>query len=192
MKQKINNMKRKTVLIDMDGVICDYTQKMLDLAVTGFGLPQYSAKEVLFFETEKIFSQEYQEKVERLSLEENFFLSLEPLPGAIEAIKEMLTDSNFDVWICSSPKKTGETCHSEKFLWLRKYFGQKFAEKLILTRDKTLVYGDYLIDDKSDVYGVNEEPFWEHIIFDPPYNRESRGKKRMDWSNWKEVLRGAN
>ena len=188
MKQKTRKMKKKTILIDMDGVVCNYTQKMLDLAVSRFGLPQHKAEEAVFFETEKIFPEEVQERVEKLSLEHNFFLSLEPLPGAIEAISEMLSDPKLDVWVCSSPKKTGETCHSEKFLWLRKYFGQKFAERLILTRDKTLVYGDYLIDDKSLVVGVNEKPFWEHVVFDQPYNRESTVKKRMNWSNWKEVL----
>jgi len=181
-------MKKKIVLIDMDGVICDYTQRMLDLAVERFNLPQYKAGEVLDFYTEKIFPEEVQTQVEELSLERDFFLSLKPLPESIEAVKEILDDPRFDVWICSSPKKKGEWCHSEKFLWLRKYFGQKFAEKLVLTRDKTLVYGDYLIDDKVSILGVNKNPSWEQIVFNQPYNQAFQGKKRMDWKNWKNVL----
>ncbi len=171
----------------MDGVVCDYTERMLELATERFNLPRLRAESISDFYTERAFPPLFQAPVDELSLEESFFLDLDPIPGSKEAIGEMLNNPNLSVWICSSPKKTSDFCHSEKFLWLRKHFGQKFAERLILTRDKTLVFGDYLIDDKPIICG-EKEPSWEHVIFDRPYNRDTQEKKRLTWENWKEVL----
>lgn len=182
-----NDMKKKTILIDMDGVICDYTEHMLELATGRFSLPRLRASEVSEFYTERMFPPEYHAPVDELSLEEEFFLNLPPIHGSIEAINEMLENPALSVWICSSPKKTSDHCHSEKFLWLRKHFGQAFAERLILSRDKTLVSGDFLIDDKPIICG-ERTPEWEHVIFDQPYNRDIQEKKRLDWHNWREVL----
>lgn len=171
----------------MDGVICDYTERMLELATERFNLPRLRAESISEFYTEKMFPPLFQVPVDELSLEPEFFLGLPPIKGSVDAINEMLRDPALSVWICSSPKKTSDHCHSEKFLWLRRHFGQKFAERLILSRDKTLVSGDYLIDDKPVICG-EKDPSWEHIIFDQPYNREIQDKKRITWENWKEVL----
>lgn len=185
----MNIYDKKTVLIDMDGVICDYTGRILDLATKRFNLPRYAAKHVGEFYTERVFPKNYQKLVDELSLEKGFFLKLKPLPFAKKAVEQLLADTRFSVWICSAPKKTSPYCHSEKFLWLRNHFGQGVAERLILTRDKTLVRGDYLIDDKPTIEGENPTPSWKHVIFDQPYNRTVMGAKRLTWPTWKSVLK---
>lgn len=171
----------------MDGVLCDYAERMLELASLRYGLPRYQPSEVAEFYTERIFPEEFHKTVDELSLEQEFFENLPPIEGAIEAVNEMLGDPNLSVWVCSAPKKTSPYCHSEKFRWLKKHFGQEFAERLILTRDKTLAVGDYLIDDKLVILGENQNPSWEHIVFDQPYNQGS-DKKRVNWQNWKSIL----
>lgn len=181
-------MKKKIILIDMDGVICDYAQQMLDLAHEKFDLPQYKSSEVSHFYTERIFSEDNWSRVEKLSKEKDFFLNLEPVTGAIEAIKEMTGDESLDVWICSSPKRESPFCHSEKFVWLQKHFGEDLANKLILIRDKTLVHGDYLIDDNLEIKG-EKTPSWKHILFDQPYNKDADKKRLKDWSGWREIIK---
>jgi len=54
-------------------------------------------------------------------------------------------------------------------------------------KDKTLIIGDILIDDKPEIKGIST-PNWEHIIFDQPYNKNITNKKRINWDNFKEVL----
>ena len=118
---------------------------------------------------------------------EGFFSSLEPVPGSIEALKEM-ADMGHDVSICSSPITDYKNCVSEKYQWVEKHLGMEWTGKLILTKDKTLVKGNILIDDKPHVTGV-ARPEWEHIVYDMPYNRKVKDKLRMaSWDNWKEVL----
>ncbi|XP_059763550.1 5'(3')-deoxyribonucleotidase, mitochondrial isoform X6 [Balaenoptera ricei] len=45
---------------------------------------------------------------------ENFFFDLEPLPGAVEAVKQMANLESTDVFICTSPIKMYKYCPFEK------------------------------------------------------------------------------
>ncbi len=65
--------------------------------------------------------------------------------------------------------------------------GEDWLENTIVTRDKTLIHGDYLIDDKPKVGGLIK-PKWEHIVFDQPYNRNIDNKLRINWSNYMDAL----
>lgn len=40
-----------------------------------------------------------------------------------------------------------------QFAWVEKHFGHEFLEHVILTRDKTIVSGHVLIDDRPDIVG---------------------------------------
>ncbi|XP_070084446.1 5'(3')-deoxyribonucleotidase, mitochondrial isoform X3 [Equus przewalskii] len=50
---------------------------------------------------------------------ENFFFDLEPLPGAVEAVKQMANLENTDVFICTSPIRMYKYCPYEKMRKLR-------------------------------------------------------------------------
>jgi hypothetical protein len=40
-----------------------------------------------------------------------------------------------------------------QYAWIEKHLGYDFLDQIILTRDKTVVTGDVLIDDKPDILG---------------------------------------
>lgn len=44
-------------------------------------------------------------------------------------------------------------CVRVQYAWVEKHLGYDFLEQVILTRDKTLISGDVLIDDKPDILG---------------------------------------
>jgi hypothetical protein len=46
--------------------------------------------------------------------------------------------------------------------------GAEFTKRVILTRDKTLVRGDVLVDDKPEIRGV-VAPNWRDVLFDETY-----------------------
>ena len=65
--------------------------------------------------------------------------------------------------------------YTEKRLWIEKYFGLEWCKKLILAYDKSLLKGDYLIDDsvgKGQLefegeliqIGTDKFPDWKSII----------------------------
>ena len=64
-----------------------------------------------------------------------------------------------------------------------------WIKKLIITSDKTIVDGNYLIDDKPIITGTNPNPTWEQIYYTKSYNKNKKGKRRLTWNSWKRVLK---
>ena len=91
------------------------------------------------------------------------FENLEPWPDAIESVQYLRTVA--DVYTLSSPSAKNPRSYMEKRIWMEKHFDYEMAERLILSTDKSLMIGDYLIDDYLS--GNGQERFTgEHIHFD--------------------------
>jgi len=132
------------------------------------------------------YPEELKALVDEIYWEPGFFRDMEIVPGATEALAEMRA-MGFDVFLCSSPLRRYRHCVLEKYEWVEMNLGSEWTQRVILTRDKTLVQGDFLIDDKPNITGVEANPAWEHILYDRPYNR-GINKRRVTWANWKDAL----
>lgn len=175
------------ILLDQDGPLADFEQGMLDvwrkLHPRTFFVPV--EKRTSFVPLDD-YPEKLHKKITAMCRAPGFFFNLPPTPGALRAAWEMLKLGH-DVRICTSPFPHFENCVLEKYLWVERHLGRKFTDRIILTRDKTLVRADLLIDDKPDIKG-GLEPTWEHIVFDAPYNGHIKNKKRINWSNYRQVL----
>jgi len=137
----------KRVYIDMDDTICDFTN------------PFKSGEFKLKYPQSKV----------------GFFLDLKPLEGSIEGIKELMT--KYDVWILTRPSIKNIHCYTEKAEWIKNNFGESMLEKLIICPNKSLVKGEYLIDDDNR-HGQTEFE-GEHIHFG----------KDQNFMNWSDVIK---
>lgn len=175
------------ILIDQDGVLANYEKHALDLFHLAHPeVPRLPAEKLVLFNTEDNYPEQYRKEIDQIALRPNFYRELEPFPGAIEAIRYML-DHGHDVRICTAPKRQAMPCIGEKYEWVLRHLGQDMLERMIGTRDKTLVRGDILIDDKPRIKGICK-PEWEHILYDRIYNRHVEGTRRLDWTNYREIL----
>lgn len=114
-----------------------------------------------------------------------FFENLVPISGALDALQEMKA-AGIDVWLCTSPMRSSNYCVLEKYAWVIKHLGMSWTGHIILTKDKTLISGDVLIDDKIQ-RGCEQRPGWVQICFAQSYNREYP-RRFDDWTQWREVL----
>lgn len=175
------------VLVDQDGVIADFeklfwerwTEKYPDQS--GVPLTQRTTHTLI-----DQYPQELKGKVKQIYNDPGFFRSLPLIPGAKEAIIKM-KEMGWVVKICTSPLTNYKHCILEKFEWVEENLGFEYTKDLIVTKDKTLVKADFLIDDRPHIGGV-ATPEWEHIIYDAPYNRQITDKRRVTWSNWESIL----
>lgn len=104
-----------------------------------------------------------------------FFQDLEPLPGAIEAVKSLIDDDRYDVYILTAPSYMNPYCYMDKRIWIEKYFGIDFCKRLIICYYKNLLDGDILIDDSEKngqlkfngeviTFGSNKYPNWDAVL----------------------------
>lgn len=122
--------------IDMDDTLCRYTEK-------------YGAE--LALNPERAFPQS----------RVGFFCELEPIENAIESVKYLKTLGH-DIYFLTAPSYKNPHCYTEKRLWIEQYFGLDACKNLIISRNKGLVMGDYLIDDRTE--GRMQEHFSGELI----------------------------
>lgn len=115
-------MIKKRIYIDMDGVLCNFRK---------------AHQEALLKNPLQPFPQS----------QWGFFLYLEEIPGAIEAFKKL--QGKYDVWILTKPSFYNVNCFTEKAQWVLDHLGFDVLEKTIMSGDKSLLKGDYLIDDMN-------------------------------------------
>jgi len=176
-------------LVDMDGVLADTVGGIYkDLLKRHPNFPAIPYEQNTCWDFPSLYTEEQEKLIREIWRQDHFFRDLEPLPGALEGIQEL---SNFgDVLICTYPTTTNRTCMQDKYDWVKKHLSHDWARRTILTKDKSLVYGDMLIDDKPNPEENGRiTPSWQHIVYDQPWNRHVKSRKRMTWQmNWKKVL----
>jgi 5'(3')-deoxyribonucleotidase len=84
---------------------------------------------------------------EHMMWDKDFFLNLKPIAGAKGAIFE-IEKMGYDIYILSQPLAESPESYIDKVKWIQIHFPQLY-KKIILTQDKGLCLGDYLIDDND-------------------------------------------
>lgn len=138
-------MNKIRIYVDMDDTICDFTKSKM----------------------------EHLEKTPEIKYpwcQIDFFRKLKPVEDAIESLK--ILSEEYDVWILTRPSIKNPLCYMEKRMWVEDYLGIEWCEKLIICPDKSLLIGDYLIDDqpwdnfkgRQLLFGSKKYPNWKSIL----------------------------
>jgi 5'-nucleotidase len=117
-----------------------------------------------------------------------FFLDLEPIPYALESFK--ILNDHFKVYFLSTAPWSNIHAPSEKRLWIEVHMGDLVEKKLILSHNKGLLKGDYLVDDRiaNGVdsfegehihFGTDQFPTWKEVLI---YIFEKEGIKLPELS----------
>ena len=138
--------QKKTLYIDMDGVLVDF-----DSGVVKSEVDILASYEGQYDNIPHVFSK------------------MDPMPGAIDAFKSL--QEKYDVYVLTTAPWRNETALQDKKDWLNKYLGDLIKKKVIFSHHKELLIGDYLIDDrevpgfqgKQFLFGSEEYPDWDSI-----------------------------
>jgi len=139
----------KTIYIDMDGVLADF-KSASDRDKIDFPEQKYPQSQI------------------------GFFLNLKPIEDSLESFVEL--EKYFNVWVLTRPSVQNPLCYTEKALWVKNHLGIDVQRRTIMATDKSLLKGDYLIDDDTK-HGQTEFE-GEHIHFG-----------NTPFEDWKKVVK---
>lgn len=175
------------IIIDMDGVVANFEKGILDnYKDKNPDKPFIPLEDRTSFYVKEQYPTQFKPLIEEIYLSKGFYLNLEPIEGSLEALSE-LSERGHEIYICTSPLLSNPFCIQEKYDWVMTHLGKDWTKKIIVTKDKTLIHSDFLIDDKPYIKGI-QEPTWEHILYSQPYNKQVNSKRRLTWQNWESII----
>lgn len=134
--------QKKIVYIDMDNVLVDFKSGI-----------------------EKLDQSTIQEYEGRLDEVPNIFSLMEPYSNAIESVIRL--NEKYDLFILSTAPWLNPSAWIHKVEWVQRYFGigddSLFYKRLIISHNKHLNSGDYLIDDRPNNGAKDFTGEWIHF-----------------------------
>ena len=172
--------KRKSIAIDMDGVIADTAQQFLNWYEMKTGI-RLTKKDIHGkTELEALPNQVARQFV----YEPGFFRSVPVMGGAREAVIELM--KHFDVYIVSAAMEFPQSL-PEKYEWLREHFPFITWNNIIFCGDKSIIGTDFMIDDHvKNLDRCKGRPF----LFSAGHNVHIAHHTRVnDWSEAVALLK---
>lgn len=118
---------------------------------------------------------------ERRMYDHDFFYKLQPIPGSLRNIRGII-QLGFDVWILTQPLANWSKSYDEKVRWINIYLPE-LTNKIVMTQNKGLHLGEYLIDDNAekwkDKFEKNGGKFI-HFVYDRHNPDKSELAKRWE------------
>merc|ERR1711879_643383 len=105
---------------------------------------------------------------------DHFYGKMLPIQEAIDSVNKLIENHSdeFEVFICTSPHWTNRTCAFDKTNWIQKYIPNLPVNRIVMTSDKTVVDGDFLIDDNEVIKGAST-PTFKHILCRCHHNKHT-------------------
>ncbi|SFC96734.1 5' nucleotidase, NT5C type [Flavobacterium phragmitis] len=170
-------MNKKTIAIDMDGVLADVELQIIDHYNAAYGTT-LTKESIQGLSEEEAFNG--RDLLIEILNKDNFFRTLPVMPDAVESVREL--QKNFEIFIVSAATEFPLSL-AEKVAWLGEHFPFIKWENIVLCGSKRIIKTDYLIDDhcKNLDYCIGKP-----IMFTAFHNINQTHHLRVN--NWKEAV----
>ena len=131
-------MRKQTLYVDMDGVLVDFNS----------GINRLSAE----------MMESYSSHPEDAP---GVFALMDPIPGALEALDRLR--KKYYIYLLSTAPWNNLSAWSDKVNWVKIQMDPYYEKRVILCHNKSLLKGNFLIDDRSGHGAEHFEGEWIHF-----------------------------
>lgn len=177
-------MKPLKILIDLDDTIEDLLDKWVAYLNETYGLDK-TTEGMTEWDMCKLFTELSPDQVYEPLRQRQFWKRVKPLPGAIENMKKLQNDGHELYIVTASAPDTIGIKYEEV---ISRYFSIVSWKNIIVAYDKSMVYGDVIIDDY--VKNLNGDRALK-ILMDMPHNQwfQEDGCLVKRAKNWNEIYK---
>jgi 5'(3')-deoxyribonucleotidase len=168
---------KKTLAIDMDGVLADVETHFIDWYERDYGV-RVNREALLGVSEAEAFPDT--DAVWKFIFTPGFFRTVPVMPGAVEAVKKLM--ETFEVYVVSAAMEFPQSL-PEKYEWLKEHFPFISWKNIIFCGDKSIINTDFLIDDHCKNLDFCRG---KAIMFTAGHNINFSHHDRVN--NWEEVL----
>lgn len=172
------NQTRRIICVDMDEVIADALGEHLHRYNRDFRerITRADLEGQWLWE---FVPPERQQALTEYLMSEDFFAVLRVMPHAQRVLERL--QSRYEIYIATAAMEVPSSFNA-KFEWLKKYFPFIPASHIVFCGNKSILRGDYLIDDNPRQLRLFRG---EGILFSSPANANVTGFRRVH--NWLEI-----
>lgn len=177
---------KQSVLLDVDGLIADFTTPYLMCVrmATGRHIPDDWEASTWDVAEDLGLSEQEQKDADMLMAAPNMAYLFNPLPGAVEGVNRLIAVA--DVCFVTAPFRLSPTWVFDRSRWLEKFFGEH-GKKVVPTHEKHRVYGDIFVDDKpanvrefKKAWPTSSALYWS--------TQRTRQPDLVNVSSWQSIL----
>jgi len=171
------------ILIDMDDVLECLVQGFVDYHREKYGTTT-TAEDINNWDLALAFPTLTREQVYSPEREDGFWKYVKPLPGADEALRQLIAEGH-EIYIVTASFYESLRAKMDDVLF--RYYPYLSWDQVIITANKQLIKGDILIDDGPHNLEGGE---YRAILFDAPHNRsyDEKAAGVIRAHGWDEVL----
>jgi len=163
------------ICVDMDEVLADNYPAFHRRAEAIYGRPIDPAE----YAGRRIYDLEGLGEVRDVLHEKGHFRSLPVMADAVEVMRELYEEH--ELFIVTTAMEFRYSL-LDKYEWLEEHFPFIHHRRIVFCGDKSIVHGDYMIDDKTkNLKGFNGKG----LLYTAPANLNKTGYQRVD--NWRDV-----
>lgn len=179
-------MRKLTILVDMDDTIEQLLMAWIAAVNSRWGTA-VTYDDIKSWDVSEAFPGLSHDQVYDVIMEDDFWDSVEPVPGAAEALRRFM-DEGHSVYIVTATPYQSVRAKMEKLLF--RYFPFLSWDQVVITSRKQLIRGDVLIDDAvHNLVGGS----YTKILMDSANNRafDTSGTditRCMNWARAEELI----
>lgn len=173
------NYKKLTILVDLDSITANLQEKWYEAYNKEYN-DNITCDDILTWDTHLYVKKECGKSIYKYFTPQ-LFASLNPIAGAIPALKALVNTGHEVVFVTASP----QFCADAKFAWVKKHC--PFIKEVIMAHKKYLIQGDVLIDDSPSNIRTYREHHPNANIFTIayPYNKAVAKHTDLRLGSWK-------